>query len=96
MRGSSEQSLKDAIRELVKTYRIEGKLNEVKLVQSWAKLMGPMISHRTANLYIKDRKLFVSLTSAPLREELGMARQKIVSMLNAEAGAVVIDEIIFQ
>jgi len=96
MRGNNEHSLKDAIQQLVKTYKIEGKLNEVKLINSWARLMGPMIAHRTGELSIRDKKLFVKLTSAPLREELNMARPKIISMLNAEAGAEVIVEIIFQ
>ena len=96
MRGNNEHSLKDAIQQLVKTYKIEGKLNEVKLINSWARLMGPMIAHRTGELSIRDKKLFVKLTSAPLREELNMARPKIISMLNAEAGAEVIVEIVFQ
>ena len=96
MRGKTEHSLKEAIEQLVKTYRMEGKLNEVKLISSWARLMGPMIAHRTGDIFIRDKKLFVKLTSAPLREELNNARPKIVSMLNAEAGAEVIDEIVFQ
>ena len=96
MRGNSEHSLKEAIEQLVKAYRIEGKLNEVKLIQSWARLMGPMIAHRTESVSIRDKKLFVKLSSAPLREELNNARPKIISMLNAEAGTDVIEEIIFQ
>jgi hypothetical protein len=96
MRGNSEHSLKEAIQLLVKSYKIEGKLNEVKLLGSWARLMGPMIAHRTGDISIRDKKLFVKLTSAPLREELNMARPKIISLLNAEAGAEVIEEIIFQ
>jgi len=96
MRGSSEHSLKEALEQLVKTYKIEGKLNEVKLIQSWARLMGPMIAHRTESVSIRDKKLYVKLSSAPLREELSNARSKIISLLNAEAGAVVIEEIIFQ
>jgi hypothetical protein len=56
MRGNSEHSLKEALEQLVKSYKIEGKLNEVKLIDSWARLMGPMIAHRTVGLSIRDKK----------------------------------------
>ena len=45
---------------------------------------------------IIDKKLFVSLSSASLRQELFQDRDKITQLLNTEAGAVVIDEIVFR
>jgi len=95
MARSNDKSLKEAIEQLVKTYKIEGKLNEVKLLSSWEKLMGTMVAKRTNELFIRDRKLFVLLSSASLREELNMSRNKILEMLNQEAGAHVIDEVVF-
>lgn len=95
MARSNDISLKEAIERLVKTYKIEGKLNEVKLLNSWEKLMGAMVANRTNELFIRDRKLFVLLSSASLREELNMNRKKILQLLNQEAGAEVIDEVVF-
>lgn len=95
MFGSNEISLKEAIRQLMQTYRLEGKMNEVRLINSWDKVAGGIISKHTTNLKIKKRKLFVSLDSAALRSELSYSREKIVKMLNQEVGEQVIDEIIF-
>lgn len=95
MARANDISLKEAIERLVKTYKIEGKLNEVKLLNSWEKLMGTMVANRTNEIFIRDRKLFVLLSSASLREELNMNRQKILQLLNQEAGAEVIDEVVF-
>ena len=81
---------------MVQTYKLEDKLNETNLVHSWEKIMGTVVARRTTKLFISKRKLFVSLSSAPLRDELMQSRDKIAGRLNEEAGSVVIDEIIFQ
>jgi len=95
MKRSSEVSLKEALAQLVDAYRIGGKLNETRVIAAWPKLMGPVVANRTSGMYIRNRKLFVKLTSAPLREELIMAREKIIAALNDEAGAAVIDDVVF-
>jgi predicted nucleic acid-binding Zn ribbon protein len=94
MRKSNEQPLKEVIDKLLEVYKLKDKLSEVRLIGSWEKVMGKVIAVRTRELYIKDKKLFVSLNSPPLREELSYAKEKIKNMLNHEAGELVIDEVI--
>ena len=57
--------------------------------------MGPTVANRTTKIYFRDKKLFVYLNSAPLREELFNGRDKIIKLLNEEAGTEIIEEIIF-
>jgi predicted nucleic acid-binding Zn ribbon protein len=94
MRKSNEQPLKDVINRLLEVYKLKDKLNEVRLIGTWEKVMGKVIAVRTKELYIKDKQLFVRLTSPALREELTFAKDKIKNMLNKEAGENVIDEVI--
>lgn len=96
MSKGNEFTLKEAIEQLLQTYKLDGKLNEVKLMNSWEQVMGPAIQKYTRNLYISSRTLFVELSSAPLREELSYARTKIVKMLNEAAGASVIDDVVLR
>ena len=96
MSRANEYTLKEAIEKLLKTYRLDGKLNEVKLVNSWEKVMGKMIANHTKNIFISKKKLFITLDSAALREELFYAKAKIVKMLNDEVGGQVIEEVVFQ
>lgn len=95
MFGSNEISLKEAIIQLLKAYRLEDKINEVKLVNSWDKVVGKMIAKHTKNTYIKNRKLYVSLDSAALKSELIYSKEKIIEMLNNEAGKKTIVDIVF-
>ena len=96
MPRSNDQSLGDAIREFLHSYHLEDKLNETKVIQSWGKIVGPMIEKHTHGLYIRNRILFVKVDSAALRQELSFSRSKIVSALNDEVKADVIEDIVLK
>src|SRR4051812_46335785 len=92
---TNDRPLKEAINEMLKNFRIDNKFLQHKLIASWEKVMGSTVANRTTKIYFRDKKLFVYLSSAPLREELFNGRDKIIKLLNEEAGAVVIEEIVF-
>jgi predicted nucleic acid-binding Zn ribbon protein len=92
----NEHSIKDAIASLLKTYKLDDKLAERKLISSWEEVMGKMIANHTKDLYIQHKQLFVTLDSAALRNELSMARTKIVEMMNKAAGMEVINDVILK
>ena len=96
IKKGNEYTLKQAIEEMMNTYRLQGKVDEVKLLNSWEKVMGPAIAKYTRKIYIQGRILYIELSSAPLREELSYARSKMVKMLNEEAGGSVIDDIVLR
>ncbi|MFI5164495.1 MAG: DUF721 domain-containing protein [Bacteroidia bacterium] len=93
---SNEQSLKDAISSFLKTSRLSGKLAEQKIIDGWEKIMGKMIARHTKQISIYNKKLILHLDSAPLKQELFYSREKIMQMLNEEAGEEVIKEIVFR
>jgi predicted nucleic acid-binding Zn ribbon protein len=95
MKISNDRSLGEVIRELIDTYRLGGKLNELKVVHSWEKVVGEMIARHTRNLYVKNKKLFVKVDSPALKNELTYSASVIIERLNKEAGCEVIEEIIF-
>ncbi len=95
-RRSNDQSLKEAVDSMLKAYKLDDKLRQVKLVDSWEKIMGPTVANRTVEIKIIDKKLFVSLNSASLRQELFQERDRIKKLLNEEAGGEVIDEVVFK
>jgi predicted nucleic acid-binding Zn ribbon protein len=95
IRKSNEITLKDAIESLLNTYKLTGKLNETRLLASWDKVVGNHIARHTEDLYVKGGTLFVKLDSAALRNELAMAKTKLVTNLNRVAGVIVITDIRF-
>jgi hypothetical protein len=71
------------------------KLAETRLMNYWNNEMSPAISRYTDHLFVKNRVLYVRLTSAVLKNELMMHREQMVINLNREAGRAVIDTIVF-
>ena len=95
MGKTNDKPLKEALQEMLKAFRLETKFRQKKLISSWEKIMGPAVAHRTTQLQFRDNKLFVYLNSASLREELFSSREKIKDLLNEEAGAEIVEEIVF-
>ena len=87
----------EQIGKLIRTFlRQETPLNEQRLINSWAEILGPTIASYTRELYIRNQILYVHLTSAALRQELMMGRDLLVRNLNRHVGAQVITNIIFR
>jgi len=95
MKYSSDRPIGEVIREMIETYRLEGRLNEIKVLHSWEKVVGEMIARHTRDLYIKNARLFVKVDSPALKNELTYSRTDIAEKLNHEAGGKVIEEVIF-
>lgn len=81
---------------MLRTYGLDGRMKEIRLIDSWEKVMGKPVAKHTREIFIRERKLFVRLDSAALREELSYGREKILKMLNEEAGEQIIDEVVLQ
>ena len=92
----NEKSLKEAIDELINSYHLKPKLNQTRLNVYWEKWMGKTIAKHTRNIFIKDRKLFLYLDNASLKQELMYAREKIIELVNESLEGDVIDEVIIR
>lgn len=94
-RHSNAQGIKDVVEELLNAYKLRSKYNETYIVSSWEKIMGTQIANRTEKIYVKNKKLFIKLSSAPLKHEFSMAKTKLIDLLNKEAGQPIIEDIVF-
>lgn len=92
----NEQHMKEAIENLLQSYSLKGKVNEKRLVAAWQDLMGKKIAQHTRKIYISHNKLFLTIDSAPLKQELSFARDKIVELVNERLGENVVDEVVIK
>ena len=96
MSKHNETTIKKAIEQLLETYKLKGRINEIRLINSWEKIMGKAISSRTRQIHISGRTLYISLDSAALRHELSFAKDKIIKLINEAVGEEVIDEVVLK
>ena len=95
IRKSNSSTVGESLNDLLKAYRIQGKFDATRLTSSWERLMGGPIARRTKLIFVKDRKLFVELSSAPLKHELALSKSIILDIFDKEFGQKMVDDIIF-
>ncbi len=95
MKNSNEQTLKEAITELLKSYKLENGVNNSRLIKSWDQVTGDMISKHTERIFIKKNTLYVKLDSPALKHELSFARNKLIKLLNKSVKQNIIEDIVF-
>lgn len=93
-RRSDDITIKQAVDKLLEVYRLRRKFDETSIVAAWPELIGSAIANRTQQIYIRDKKLFVRVESAVIKNELAMMRRQIIGRVNEHVGQVVIEEFI--
>ncbi len=94
-RSDDATPLKDAISQLLKAYQLQSRFDETYLETFWGRMMGQTIASRTGKIFVRNRKLHIEITSAPLRNELVNAKQKLIQLVNNDMGTDVIDDVVF-
>jgi len=95
-RTSNEGSIGEVLKEFIEKNNLQGGMDRIDVQKAWKSLMGNGVNSYTNEVVLKGTTLYVSLTSAVLREELGYGKQKIIKMINEELGKEVIKDVILR
>ena len=88
------QSVGQAIRDMLNSYRLTNKFDEANLIDSWERLVGKPIAKRTKKIYIKNKVLFVEFDSPTMRHDFSLHKTEVLNMFRKEFGEGIITEII--
>ncbi|MBX2877148.1 MAG: DUF721 domain-containing protein [Saprospiraceae bacterium] len=94
--ATNQVSLKEALKEMLEVYRLKAKLNQTKINAVWSKLMGSSINKYTREIKLRRNKLYITIESASLRQELSYGKEKIIKIINEELGENYIEEVIIR
>jgi len=95
-RVSNEGSIGDVLKEFIEKNKLQAGMDKINVEEAWKSLMGNGVNSYTKEIVLKGTTLYVSLTSAVLREELSYGKQKIIKMINEELRKEVIKEVILR
>jgi predicted nucleic acid-binding Zn ribbon protein len=93
-RKKEAETLETAFNGLLKAYRLEGKFREKSLVYDWPELVGKTIADQTSSVFVRNQKLFVKLTSGPIKKELMMNRGNLLKLIEKKYGAGVVEDLV--
>jgi predicted nucleic acid-binding Zn ribbon protein len=88
------QSVGQAIRDLLNSYRLSSKYDEANIIESWERLVGKPIANRTKKIFIRNKVLFVEFDSPTMRHDFSLHKTEVLEVFRKEFGDGVITEII--
>jgi predicted nucleic acid-binding Zn ribbon protein len=96
MKRKEVRKIDSLLQQFVKANGLERGLAEYRLMKSWKDLLGISVAKKTKSLRIQNRKLFVTLHSSVIRNELSMIKDTLIPKLNEAAGMDVIDDVVLR
>ena len=88
--------IKDVLDDMIGEMRIGGKMNEMNVRKHWHELMGTYITNHTQKIYFNKGKIFIYIESSALKQELYMAKSKIISSLNERLQEDLVNDLIIR
>lgn len=96
MQKEGESTLREALGEFTKSKKIKKGYKQLLLQKFWEKKMGEMINSYTEKLYVRGDILYVTISSSPLKQELDLGRDKIITMIEKEFGKDYISKLVLR
>ena len=81
-RTSKPLKINELTSQLFEQKRIKNNILQAQVQNTWEKLMGNNVIKRTNKIFIKENKLIIKLTSAPLKNELNNSKKRIIKQIN--------------
>jgi len=75
-RTSKPLKINELTSQLFEQKRIKNNILQAQVQNTWEKLMGNNVIKRTNKIFIKENKLIIKLTSAPLKNELNNSKKR--------------------
>ena len=88
------QSVGQAIRDMLNTYRLTNKYDEAYIIESWERMVGKPIASRTKKVFIKNTVLFVEFDSPTMRHDFSLHKKEVLDLFSKEFGSGVVTEIV--
>ncbi|WP_291119754.1 DUF721 domain-containing protein [Flavobacterium sp. UBA6135] len=95
-RLSNESPISDVLKAFIENNKLQYGMDKIDVEKAWKELMGNGVNTYTKEVILKGTTLYVTLTSAVLREELSYGKQKIITMLNDELRKDVVKELVLR
>lgn len=89
-------SIGEALSLLLEKSHWKPKVNELRMRQEWETIVGKTISKYTRNMYLSGKTLTIYTDVAPLKQELLLGREQLITRINEYFGEKAVEEIIIK
>jgi hypothetical protein len=96
MKKKNDVTLAEALQLMLQEYRLQPQMQETRIKMLWEKLMGQTIATYTGDISVRKNVLYVTIYSAPLKNELLFGKSKIAELINKELGEQYIRDVVIR
>ena len=96
MKRIEAETVGEIITRLLKAENLEEKFDEQRVAALWPEVVGQGINRYTVDRFVRAGVLYVTISSAALRNELMLNRSRLVDRINDFIGKKVITDIIIR
>jgi predicted nucleic acid-binding Zn ribbon protein len=88
--------LGDAISELFKQQKLDVKIAQFTVKNSWKDIAGEMVAKNTKEIFFSDKVVFITIPSSALRHELSFRKKELLDNINKFCGTQLVNEIVIR
>lgn len=93
---SNQESLKEVIDRYLESLKMKDKLSVMDLKKEWSNIVGPSIAKHTTSMFLQKQVLILRIDSSIIKNELSMAKSKLVESINNHFSKEVVKEIVLK
>ena len=86
--------LKNLINTFLKKNKLEKGLLNIEVKKAWFDLMNNGVANYTSDVSLRNKTLYIKLSSAALKEELSYGKEKLIKLINEKLDEDVVEKII--
>ena len=88
--------LGDAINQLFKQEKLDVKISQFTVKNSWKDIVGEVIAQNTNEVSFNKSTVFVGLNTPALKHELSFRKEEIINSINKFCGYKLVDSIVIK
>ena len=90
----NNSEIKNLLNIFLKKNKLERGLLDLEVKKVWHELMENGVSNYTSDVSLKNKTLFIKLTSPALKEELSYGKEKLVKLINERFEKTIVEKIV--
>ena len=90
----NNSEIKNLLNIFLKKNKLERGLLDLEVKKVWHELMENGVSNYTSDVSLKNKTLYIKLTSPALKEELSYGKEKLIKLINKRFEKTIVEKIV--
>jgi hypothetical protein len=96
MKKHNDQPINEVLYNMMRKGPLKKGFYDAQIKTIWSEKLGKLLQKQTIKIFFNQGTIYLSLSSAALRNELLIGKQQLIASFNQELGAEIVKNIIFR